>query len=177
MFDTCLNPTPSRPAGTVLAVAGCLLLLAGCGPRADLPGGGSGVDLGSPPSIISLKSTIPNPVWSLDGDQVTFPVRYVVQAQDDDANMRAVDIQVDYDDPCDGSRPVFHLTADLPSDQWANTLINVDEATLDEVHVPIACYPTDNLFNIGLRVRDSRGNLSNLLANRVQVAASQGPGS
>jgi hypothetical protein len=176
MFQTRLIPMPSRPAGLVAAVAGSLLLVAGCGPRADLPSGG-GIDLGSPPSILSLKSTIPTPEWRIDGDQVVFPVRYVVQAQDDDANMRAVDIVVDYDDPCDGSRPVFRLTEDLPAAVWANTEISVDDATVDAVRVPIACYPADNLFNIGLRVRDSRGNLSNLLANQVQVAASQGPGS
>jgi hypothetical protein len=171
------NPMPSRPAGLAWAVAGLLLAAAGgCGPRADLPTGG-GVNLGSPPAIIALSSTIPNPVWAIDGDQVTFPVRYVVVAQDDDANMRAVDITVDYDDPCDGSRPAFYLTSDLPSSQWASTRITVDDTTLDKVRVPIACYPVNNLFHIALRVRDSRGNLSNLLANEVQVAASQGPGS
>jgi hypothetical protein len=42
--------------------------------------------------------------------------------------------------------------------------------------VPTACYPVNNLFNIDLRVRDARGNLSNLLHNQVQIGASQGPG-
>lgn len=168
---------PSPPWGRA-ALAAALLLAAACGPRADQAvTGAGGADLGSPPSIIALRSKIPTPAWTLDGDQVVFPVRYVVQAQDDDANMRAVDIVVDYQDPCDGSQPEFRLTNDLPSAIWSDTTISVDEATIEEVRVPIACYPTGQLFNIGLRVRDSRGNRSNLLANQVQVTASQGPGS
>jgi hypothetical protein len=171
-----IRPVFAGPGCAVLASA--LLLASACGPRADLPGGGgSGIDLGSPPAILALHSTIPTPVWSLDGDQVVFPVRYVVQAQDDDANMRAVDIVVDYHDPCDGSQPEFRLTDDLPSAKWADPVISVDRSTVDKVRVPIACYPSDQLFNIALRVRDSRGNRSNLLANQVQVTASQGPGS
>lgn len=170
--------TRRAPAGAGCALLASLLLLAaGCGPRADGGGNLSGVDLGSPPTIIALKSTIPTPDWSLDGDQVVFPIRYVIQAQDADANMRAVDIVVDYHDPCDGSQPEYRFSDDLPADIWADSEISVDRSSVEEVRVPIACYPADQLFNVALRVRDSRGNRSNLLANQVQVTASQGPGS
>jgi hypothetical protein len=163
----------SRIRPIILGLLG-LALAAGCGPRADDPQGGA--DLGAPPVIFTTKSVIPTPDGTLEGPDVTFPVRFVVQAQDQDANMRWVEIEVSYTDTCDGELQRWFLTEGLPPDDWVKVDIDVDESTTDEVRVPVACYPANNLFDMRLRVRDFRGNLSNLLRNQVQASYSQGPG-
>jgi len=163
--------------GRRAVLLGAVLVLAACGPRADHPAGG-GQNLGTKPAIVSGngQSYIPDPDWDIDFPNVTFPIPYVVRAQDADANMRFVDIDVGYIDPCDDSQVDIELTQDLPQDDWARTEILVSDVTTDKVRVPQSCYPSDDLFNVRLRVRDSRGNRSNILRDDVHVGAGQGPG-
>jgi hypothetical protein len=161
-------------AGIPVALA-LLAVLTACGPRADQTVGG-GVNLGAKPAIIDRFSHINDPDWTIDGDQVTFAIPFHVQAQDTDANMRFVDINVFYVETCGNTDQEVELLFDLDPSDWARTDINVDGETVDEVRVPTACYPDQNLFNVQLRVRDSRGNLSNTLVNAVQVGAGQGTG-
>lgn len=162
---------------TAPALLAALLTLAACGPEATqfVTGGG---DRGAKPAIISGngQSYIADPDWDIDGADVTFPVPYVVRAQDPDANMRFVDIDVAYIDPCDDSQQDIELTQELPSDDWARTEILVTDETTDKVRIPQSCYPADDLFNVRLRVRDSRGNRSNVLLDDLHVGAGQGPG-
>jgi hypothetical protein len=169
---------PTGPAGTAaLGLLAALLTLAACGPRAEnFPTGGA--DKGAKPAIISGngQSYISDPDWNIDGSDVTFPIPFTVRAQDPDANMRFVDIDVGYVDPCDDSQQDIELTQELPADDWARTEILVSDETTDKVRVPQACYPSDDLFNVRLRVRDSRGNLSNVLQDDLHVGAGQGPG-
>jgi len=164
-----------RRTSFLLALAAVAVLAAACGPRADTPLGGP--NRGSAPAIVTTKSSIPTPDWSRDGADVVFPIRYVVQAQDPDANMRWVDIEVSYLDTCGGTAPQrVELTDDLPADAWVRPSIAVDGTTMEEVRVPEVCYPAGNLFDVSLRVRDFRGNLSNLLHDQVQIGSAQGPG-
>jgi len=163
------------PPASIPVVLALLAALTACGPRAD-NGVGGGVNLGAKPTLFDRFSNIPTPDWTIDGDQVTFSVPFHIQAQDTDANMRFVDITVFYVDPCDNSDQEVDLLYDLDPSDWARTDIIVDGETIDEVRVPTACYPDQSLFNVQLRVRDSRGNLSNTLVNAVQVGAGQGTG-
>lgn len=162
-------------AALLLPAASLLLILFGCGPRAGDFGAG-GVDRGAKPAIITRFSTIPNPDWSIEGDEVTFPIPFKVRAQDQDANMRWVEITVLYVDSCAEDDQVVELTEDLPPADWAKFEIDVTESTTEAVRVPRACYPAGDQFDVRLRVRDSRGNLSNLLKETVTVGAGQGPG-
>lgn len=163
---------PAAVPGVLLAA---LLTLSACGPRADVVTGG-GRNLGAKPTLFDRFSTIPTPDWTIDGDEVTFPVPFHVQAQDTDANMRFLDISVFYVETCGNTDQEVELLFDLAPDDWARTDIIVDGKTLDEVRVPQDCYPDQNLFRVQLRVRDSRGNRSNTLSDTVQVGAGQGPG-
>jgi hypothetical protein len=168
---------PDRPGRMALGLLAGLLTLAACGPSAPQFAGGGG-NRGAKPSIVNGpgQSYITDPAWDIDGADVTFPIPYVVRAQDADANMRFVDIDVGYTDPCDDSRQDVALTQQLPPDDWARTEILVSDQTIDKVRVPQSCYPVDDLFNVQLRVRDSRGNLSNVLRDDLHVGAGQGPG-
>lgn len=163
----------SRFLAAATAAVLTLTSIAGCGPRAGESAGGQ--DLGAKPSIFNRFSTIPTPDWSIDGSEVTFSIPFIVRAQDLDANMRWVEIEVLYTDTCSGDPTRVSLTEALDPQYWALVEIRVpDGRTTEPVRVRQDCYPAGDNFTVQLRVRDSRGNLSNRLEDTVTVGAGQG---
>lgn len=162
-----------RPAAAAAVALLALTLAAGCGPRAGESGGAQ--DLGAKPTIFNRFSTIPTPDWSIDGAEVTFSIPFVLRARDLDANMRWVEIEVLYTDTCGGVAQHVSLTEGLDPKYWPYVDISVpDGLTTEAVRVPKDCYPDGDNFTVQLRVRDSRGNLSNRLEDTVTVGAGQG---
>jgi len=157
-----------------------MLILGGCGPRAD-SGGGGAVNRGDPPKIDGFNSQFPRQKapsleGTANGTLVVFPIRFIIRATDADSNMRQVLITVSYTD-CLGVQQKVELVHELSATEQVASEIVLDQVTDDVVQIPRSCYAVDNLFAVRERVIDWRGNLSsNSVLDILTIQVGQGSG-
>lgn len=151
-------------------------LVCACGPRADNTAPAP-YDAGARPGIVAIRNGVPTELYEVgavqEGGDLVFRVGYTLNATDADANMRAVEVQVDWT-ACNGQAKQWRTTEDIPSEFWGNREAQITGITTgDPVRVLGNCAEGDE-FLVSARVIDARGNYSNRVEVLLNIQVTQG---
>ncbi len=151
-------------------------LLCACGPRSD-NAAPAPYDAGARPGIVSIGFGVPTAVYAVDagrsGDNMIFWIGYTLNAVDEDANMRAVEVQVTWTPRCNSFTETWRATEDIPVEFWGAQEAQIIGVTADPVEVPINCLAEGDLFSVSARIIDARGN-SDTFGDQLKIQVSQG---